>query len=136
MPPGLRREALALRHACHHPARRPARGHARPLPAPLRCSRSVETLSFSNEGGRYWFHDHKWQNCKKLSKTRYFDCSDVVNCSPNHLEFSLGRPMFGCRNWSKIYHEFEKFVQLVPISRFKRVSNDGCKLTKSFCYVH
>ena len=66
----------------------------------------------------------------------YCDCSDVVNCSPNHSEFSLGRPMFGCGNWSKFYHEFEKFVQFVAIPRFKRVSNEGCKINKTFCYVH
>jgi len=77
-----------------------------------------------------------WQNRKKLSKTRYFDYSDVVNCSPNHSEFSLGRPMFGCGNWSKFYHEFEKFVQFVAIPRFKRVSNEGCKIIKTLCYVH
>ena len=44
--------------------------------------------------------------------------------------------MFGCGNWSKFYHEFEKFVQFVAIPRFKRVSNEGCEMNKSFCYVH
>jgi len=77
-----------------------------------------------------------WQNRKKLSKTRYFDCSDVVKCSLKHSEFSLGRPMFGCGNWWKFYHKFEKFVAIVAITRFKLVSYDGCKQTESFRYLH
>ena len=70
-----------------------------------------------------------WQNRKKMSKTKYFDCSDVVNCSPKHSEFSLGRPMFGCGNWWKLYHKFEKYVVVVAITRFKLVAYNACKKT-------
>jgi len=95
-------------------------------------------LEWGREGGIGFMttNDRNWQNRKNLSKTRYFDCSDVVNCSPNHSEFSLGRPMFGCGNWRKFYHEFEKFVAFVAIPRFKPVSYDGCKMNKRFYYVH
>jgi len=77
-----------------------------------------------------------WQNREKSSKTKYFDCLDVVNCPPKHSEFSLGRPMFGCENWWKLYHEFEKYVIVLAITWFKLVAYDGCKRTGSFHYLH
>jgi len=64
----------------------------------------------------------KWQNRAKLSKTKYFDSLDVVNWPPTHSEFSLGRPVFGCGNWWKLSHEFEKYVAGFAITWFKLVA--------------
>jgi hypothetical protein len=93
----------------------------------------VETASFSKQFlGFMTSNAWNWQNRTKMSKTMYFDCSDVVNCPQKHSEFSLGRPMCGCGNWWKLYHEFEKYVAWVAITRLKLVANQGCTKTKMF----
>ena len=73
--------------------------------------RGVESPSFSKQIiGFMTTNARNWQNRGKLSKPKCFDCSDVVNCPPKHSEFSVGRPMFGCGNWWKLYQKFEKYV--------------------------
>ena len=89
-----------------------------------------------HRGRRMTTNARNWQNRKKLSKTKYFDCSDVVNCPPKHSEFSLSRHMFGCGNWWKLCHKFEKYVTVLTITRFKPVVYDGCKMTGSLHYLY
>jgi len=83
-----------------------------------------------------FFQIMREQNREKLSKIRYFDCLDVVNWPPTHSEFSLGRPVFGCGNWWKLYHEFEKYVAGFAITWFKLVAYNGCKRTGCFHYLN
>ena len=107
------------------------------LPTAFHPSRGVETPFFSKQFiGFMTTNARNWQNRAKLSKTKYFDSLDVVNWPPTHSEFSLGRPMFGCGNWWKFYHDFEKYVAGFAITWFKLVAYNGCKRTNFFHYLY
>jgi len=58
--------------------------------------------------------------------------SVLESCSQKHSEFSLCCLMCGCGNWWKLYHEFEKYVAWVAITRLKLVADQGFQKTKMF----
>jgi len=101
-------------------------------------AKGVETPSFSKQFlGFMTTNARNWQNRTKLSQTIYFDYSDVVNFPPKHSEFCLGRFMWGCGNWWKLYHEFEKYVALQGKHTTQTSGKSGmlkdCHFNNSYC---